>query len=101
MSNGQDIFDYFSTSAVKLSIFTRIYIKGPGGSPCNHSYLGGGDLQDQGLRPAWAKSLLDLASSNGWALSHMAVITAPRETQIGEPQSRPVRQKSQTLSQKS
>jgi hypothetical protein len=32
----------------------------------NHSYSGGGDQEDHGLRPSQAKSLHELISSSGW-----------------------------------
>jgi hypothetical protein len=33
---------------------------------CNPSHLGGGNREDQGLRPDWAKSLQNYISTNGW-----------------------------------
>jgi hypothetical protein len=39
----------------------------------NHSYSGGRDWENHGLRPAWTKSSLDPVTTNDWAWCHMPV----------------------------
>jgi hypothetical protein len=61
---------------------------------CNPSYSGGGDQEDQGSRPAQAKSCQDLISSNDWAQWHTSVIP------IGGSWSRPAQAPRETIFQK-